>query len=78
MDIIAKKQEKLKNLIESAKQFDEQTQKIVNDIESLIDFCGKDFGDKSLNAIAKQYARRASLAWKALTGKMRNVNGGAE
>ena len=78
MDIIAKKQEKLMALIESAKQFDEQTQKIVNNLESLYDFCGKDFGDKSLNAIAKQYARRALLALKALSGKMRNANGGAE
>lgn len=76
MDIIAKKQEKLLNLIESAKQFDEKTENIKKDLESLAVFCGKDFGDKSLNAIAKQYARRASLAWKALTGKMRNVNGG--
>ena len=39
MDIIAKKQEKLMALIESAKQFDEKTQKIVTDLESLIDFC---------------------------------------
>ena len=76
MDIIAKKQEKLSNLIESAKQFDEKTEKIKKDLESLIDFCGKDFGDKSLNAIAKQYSRRALLAFKALNGKMRNVNGG--
>ena len=78
MDIIAKKQEKLTALIESVKQFDEKTENIKKELESLIDFCGKDFNDKSLNAIAKQYARRASLAWKALTGKMRNVNGGAE
>ena len=78
MDIIAKKQEKLMALIESAKQFDENTEKIKKDLEILIDFCQNDFGDKSLNAIAKQYARRASLAWKALSGKMRNVNGGAE
>ena len=76
MDIIAKKQEKLQNLIESAKQFDEKTESLKKDLESIIDFCKKDFGDKSLNAIAKQYARRASLAWKALSGKMRNVNGG--
>ena len=78
MDIIANKKEKLEKLIESAKQFDEKTETLKKGIESLIDFCGKDFGDKSLNAIAKQYARRASLAWKALTGKMRNVNGGGE
>ena len=78
MDIIANKKEKLEKLIENAKQFDEKMQKIVNDLESLYDFCRKDFGDKSLNAIAKQYARRALLALKALTGKMRNVNGGAE
>lgn len=78
MDIIAKKQEKLQNFIDSAKQFDEKTENIKKDLESLIDFCDKDFGDKSLNAISKQYARRASLVWKALTGKMRNVNGGAE
>lgn len=78
MDIIAKKQEKLQNLIESAKQFDEKTENIKKDLESLIDFCGKDFGDKSLNAIAKQYVKRAALALKALTGKMRNVNGGIE
>ena len=78
MDIIAKKQEKLMALIENAKQFDEKTENIKKDLESLIDYCQKDFGDKSLNAIAKQYARRASLAWKALSGKMRNVNGGAE
>ena len=78
MDIIAKKQEKLQNLIESAKQFDEKTETLKKGLESLIDFFQKDFGDKSLNAIAKKYARRASLAWKALTGKMRNVNGGAE
>ena len=78
MDIIAKKQEKLQNLIESAKQFDEKTENIKKDLESLVDFCEQDFGDKSLNAIAKQYARRASLALKALSGKMRNVNGGAE
>ena len=78
MDIIANKKEKLEKLIENAKQFDEQTENIKKDIESLIDFCDKDFNDKSLNAIAKQYARRASLALKALTGKMRNVNGGAE
>ena len=78
MDIIAKKQEKLMALIESAKQFDEKTENIKKDLESLIDFCEQDFGDKSLNAIAKQYTRRALLALKALTGKMRNVNGGAE
>ena len=78
MDIIAKKQEKLMALIESAKQFDEKTEKIKNDLLSLSEFCEKDFGDKSLNAIAKQYSRRALLALKALTGKMRNVNGGAE
>ncbi len=78
MDIIAKKQEKLMALIKNAKQFDEKTENIKKDLESLVDFCEQDFGDKSLNAIAKQYARRASLAWKALSGKMRNVNGGAE
>ena len=78
MDIIANKKEKLEKLIENAKQFDEKTQKIYNDLISLSDFCSKDFGDKSLNAIAKQYARRALLALKALSGKMRNVNGGAE
>ena len=78
MDIIANKKEKLEKLIESAKQFDEKTENLKKDLESLIDFCQKDFGDKSLNAIAKRYARRACLALKALTGKMRNVNGGAE
>ena len=78
MDIIAKKQEKLMALIENAKQFDEKMQTLKSGLEGFIDFCSVDFGDKSLNAIAKQYARRASLAWKALAGKMRNVNGGNE
>ena len=78
MDIIAKKQEKLQNLIENAKQFEEKMQTLKSGLEGFIDFCAVDFGDKSLNAIAKQYARRASLAWKAISGKMRNVNGGNE
>lgn len=76
MDIIAKKQEKLQNLIESARKFDDYTDAAKNAVEVLANFCFNDFGDKSLNAIAKQYARRAALALKALSGKMRNVNGG--
>ena len=76
MDIIANKKEKLEKLIESAKQFDEKTENLKKGLESLLNFCEKGFGDKSLNAIAKQYAKRASLALKALSGKMRNVNGG--
>ena len=78
MDIIANKKEKLEKLIESAKQFDEKTESLKKDLESLVNFCEQDFSDKSLNAISKQYSRRALLALKALTGKMRNVNGGAE
>ena len=78
MDIIANKKEKLEKLIESAKQFDEKTENIKKDLESLINFCDTDFGDKSLNAIAKQKAQRARLALKALTGKMRNIKGDNE
>lgn len=78
MDIIANKIKKLAELQEKAKQFDEKENAIKSAIESYIDFCQNDFNDKSLNAIAKQKAQRARLALKALTGKMRNVNGGAE
>ena len=78
MDIIANKIKKLEELQEKAKQFDEKENAIKNELESYIDLCQNDFNDKSLNAIAKQKAQRARLAWKALTGKMRNVNGGAE
>ena len=78
MDIIANKKEKLEKLIESAKQFDEKTENIKKDLENLVNFCEQDFGDKSLNAISKQYARRALLALKALTGKMRNIKGDNE
>ena len=78
MDIIANKIKKLEELQEKAKQFDEKENAIKSAIEIYIDFCQNDFNDKSLNAIAKQKAQRAKLALKALTGKMRNVNGGAE
>lgn len=78
MDIIANKIKKLEELQEKAKQFDEKENAIKSALESYIDFCQNDFNDKSLNAIAKQKAQRARLAWKALSGKMRNVNGGAE
>lgn len=78
MDIIANKIKKLEELQEKVKQFDEKENAIKSALESYIDFCQNDFNDKSLNAIAKQKAQRARLAWKALTGKMRNVNGGAE
>ena len=78
MDIIANKIKKLEELQAKAKQFDEKEQAIKTDIETYIDFCTQDFSDKSLNAIAKHKAQRARLALKALTGKMRNVNGGAE
>lgn len=78
MDIIANKIKKLEELQEKVKQFDEKENAIKSALESYIDFCQNDFNDKSLNAIAKQKAQRAKLALKALTGKMRNVNGGAE
>ena len=78
MDIIANKIKKLEELKQKAQQFDEKENAIKSALESYIDFCQNDFNDKSLNAIAKQKAQRARLAWKALTGKMRNVNGGAE
>ena len=78
MDIIANKIKKLEELKQKAQQFDEKENAIKSALESYIDFCQNDFNDKSLTAIAKQKAQRARLAWKALTGKMRNVNGGAE
>lgn len=78
MDIIANKIKKLEELQEKAKQFDDKENAIKNDLHDYVAFCESDFNDKSLNAIAKQKAQRAKLALKALTGKMRNVNGGAE
>lgn len=78
MDIIANKIKKLAELQKKAQQFDEKENAIKNDLNDYISFCESDFNDKSLNAIAKQKAQRARLALKALTGKMRNVNGGAE
>lgn len=78
MDIIANKIKKLEELKQKAQQFDEKENAIKSALESYIDFCQNDFNDKSLNAIAKQKVQRARLALKALTGKMRNVNGGAE
>lgn len=78
MDIIANKIKKLEELKQKAQQFDEKENAIKSALESYIDFCQNDFNDKSLNAIAKQKAQRARLAIKALSGKMRNVNGGAE
>lgn len=78
MDIIANKIKKLEELKQKAQQFDEKEQAIKNELNDFICFCESDFNDKSLNAIAKQKAQRARLALKALTGKMRNVNGGAE
>lgn len=78
MDIIANKIKKLAELQEKAKQFDEKESTIKNALESYIEFCQNDFNDKSLNAIAKQKAQRARLAWKALAGKMRNVKGDNE
>ena len=78
MDIIANKIKKLEELKQKAQQFDEKENAIKSALESYIDFCQNDFNDKSLNAIAKQKAQRARLAWKALTGKMRNVKGDNE
>lgn len=78
MDIIANKIKKLEELKQKAQQFDEKENEIKNALESYIDFCQNDFNDKSLNAIAKQKAQRARLAWKALMGKMRNVKGDNE
>lgn len=78
MDIIANKIKKLDELKQKAQQFDEKENAIKNELNDYISFCESDFNDKSLNAIAKQKAQRARLALKALTGKMRNVNGGAE
>ena len=78
MDIIANKIKKLEELQEKAKQFDEKENEIKNALTDYVDFCCIDFHDKSLNAIAKQKAQRARLAWKALTGKMRNIKGDNE
>lgn len=78
MDIIANKIKKLAELQEKAKKFEEKENEIKDALNIFIDFCAIDFNDKSLNAIAKQKAQRARLALKALTGKMRVVNGGAE
>lgn len=78
MDIIANKIKKLEELKQKAQQFDEQENVIKSALESYINFCESDFNDKPLNAIAKQKAQRARLALKALTGKMRVANGGAE